>query len=793
MHTPNGTNPNEHDEDIIDAEIITGAEVVDLTALRQRRPGNHPDNRPATRADGGSGEEPDVLGDLSAPVPDSRPDTTPDTAPATGPDSGEDAGEDTGPDTDDDPDADPDTDGGDAETVEAGGRRFGGPVDPSDDGLPPLVRRRRAKDRPPVVPPVLRSVKSAKSAAIVEVKYAGYVTAFHVVRSPWYAAKVAVWAPVGAGRAVSRLLWWATAEEGNWNLRQYAADRNDAETWLRLDRQRQRQTVWRWWVTGFALVAATVAVVVLVTGAVPWWARAVAVAVAVPLAARLGRPVDKPILDRVTQSQTYRKLTAELVRRALMSLGLAGINQAVAKDPHAISFPTEIHRDGPGHLAIVDLPYGVEAAEVIARRGKLASALRLPLDQVWPEQAPGHTGRLALWVGHEPASQMRQPKWPLLAKDARVDVFKAFPVATTPKMDVESAELMFRNWLIGGQPGSGKTFLLRNLVLAAALDPRCEIRGYGLKGVGDFSVVKPVCTEFGEGADDDTLTACAAMIDWLYGECQRRAKRINHYASLGKAPENKVTPELAGLKGSGLHPLVVFIDEIQELFTSPIGKDAKITLEKVIKLGRALGVILVIGTQIPDKDSLPPGITRNVNTRFCMSVADQVANDMILGTSAYKLGLRATVFEPVVQAGWGIVRGLGKPGARRSFYADTADAAKVIARAVQLRTGAGTLPAAPVDRQAETSFDLLADLAQVWPAGEDKAWNETLLPLLSELRPDIYGAWKPETLTAALKPLGVEVGQVGRRVDGKTVNRRGPARDDIHTAITVRERRRAAE
>src|SRR6266699_5710014 len=91
-------------------------------------------------------------------------------------------------------------------------------------------------------------------------------------------------------------------------------------------------------------------------------------------------------------------ISADLVRRALLSVQLAGINQAVAKDPGAISFPVEIHRDGPGHLAIVDLPYGVEAADVIARRGRLASGLRLPLDQVWPEPAPGHTGRLALWV-----------------------------------------------------------------------------------------------------------------------------------------------------------------------------------------------------------------------------------------------------------------------------------------------------------------------------------------------------------------------------------------------------------
>src|SRR5204862_1366614 len=134
---------------------------------------------------------------------------------------------------------------------------------------------------------------------------------------------------------------------------------------------------------------------------------------------------------------------------------LSGINSAVAKDPNAISFPVEIHRDGPGHLAIVDLPYGVEAADVIARRGRLASGLRLPLDQVWPEPAPGHTGRLALWVGHEPASQMRQPAWPLL-RSGTVEVFKTLQFANTPRLDTNMTEMLIRNRLMVVHPGPGQ-------------------------------------------------------------------------------------------------------------------------------------------------------------------------------------------------------------------------------------------------------------------------------------------------------------------------------------------------
>jgi S-DNA-T family DNA segregation ATPase FtsK/SpoIIIE len=544
----------------------------------------------------------------------------------------------------------------------------GRPVDPPDgQDMSTGSRTRR-----PIIPPWLRSRSALRAAMRWAVGQSSYTVAFHTVRVPKYLSKVAVYAPLGGARVLVRVLRWATAEEGNYALRQAAASNADPQTWLRLDLQRQREARWRWAVLSVSVVCALLglAIAATIVPAFWWWFVAVTV---VFLLARAGRPGDKPITDRVMEGAVYRKLTADLVRRALLSVQLGAINSAVSKDPNAITFPVEIHRDGPGHLAIVDLPFGVEAGDVCGRRGRLASGLRLPLDQVWPEPAPGHTGRLALWVGYEPASQMRQPAWPLL-RDGQVDVFKPCPFATDPRMNVIDAELIYRNWLFGGQPGSGKTFALRLLVLVAALDARAEIRGYELKGVGDFAVVEPVCAEYGNGFDDETLARCAAMFDWLYAECERRSKRIAHYARLGKAPENKVTPELASLNGSGLHPLVVFVDEIQELFLSKHGKEAAEVAEKVIKLGRALGVVLLLGTQIPDKDSLPTGITRNINTRFCLSVADQVANDMILGTSAYKLGYRATVFEPGTEAGWGILAGMGKPGARRSFYVDNAHA-----------------------------------------------------------------------------------------------------------------------
>ncbi|MEQ4719374.1 cell division protein FtsK [Nonomuraea sp. B19D2] len=674
----------------------------------------------------------------------------------------------------------------DRESVRDDALTLGPPVDrPDDPGVIP-DRPHTGRGRAPIIPPWMHTPTGRRAMLAWWVKDAGYLVGYHTVRLPKYAAKTLVYAPIGFFSSIARLLRWASAEEGNWALRQAAADRSDPATWLKLDKQRERQARWRWSVLLLVslLTGASVATLLLLDVTVPEWARWALLAMLVPIMAHVGRPEDKRITDRVSHGPRYRKLTAELVRRALLSIGIGAINQAVAKDQHAISFPTDIHRDGPGHLAIVDLPYGVEAADVVARRGRLASAMRLPLDQVWPDVAGGHPGRLALWVGYQPASKMEPPLWPLLERGS-VDVFQPFPFCTTPRLEIVNAELMFRNWLIGGQPGSGKTFAMRLLVLAASLDPRVELRGYELKGVGDFKVVEPVCTEYGNGNNDETRARAAALVKWLYGECERRASRISHYHELGKAPENKVTPELASLKGSDLHPLVVFLNEAQELFQDKTyGKDAGEYCERVIKLGRALGVILLLDTQIPDKDSLPTGITRNINTRMCLSVRDQTANDMILGTSMYKMGYRATVFEPVEEAGWGIVVGLGKTGSRRTFEVNADQSKQVIARAIKARVNAGTMPAPDTQTRVDApAYDLRADLAQIWPAGQDSAWNETLCTLLAELRPDVYRGWRSEQLTAALKPLGVKVHNIGRRIDGKKFTRRGIHRSDLAQAI----------
>ena len=80
----------------------------------------------------------------------------------------------------------------------------------------------------------------------------------------------------------------------------------------------------------------------------------------------------------------FTKLIAEIVREALVALNLRGL-----REPGQLRFVHPgVHRDGPGWLARVNLPAGMEAVKVIANRDGLSSVLRLPVDQVSPAPGP---------------------------------------------------------------------------------------------------------------------------------------------------------------------------------------------------------------------------------------------------------------------------------------------------------------------------------------------------------------------------------------------------------------------
>ncbi|WP_107081763.1 cell division protein FtsK [Streptomyces sp. SBT349] len=655
---------------------------------------------------------------------------------------------------------------------------------------------RRAKRRA-ILPGWVRSGSELKAAAGWAAGYAGHIAAFHAVRSPLYAAKLAARSPQGAAKAIGATGRWLSDAESR-PLRRWAVSEAHTVEYLRLSTQRNNRVRLRALLFVLASVVGIGAAIALYVLA-PTWVSVAAGASVVFALGWVGAPADAPVIHRAVQRPKADKLTSDMVLRALGSLGITAINQAQAKGRDGIAFTAPITRDGPGWRAEGDLPFGVTVTDVIDRRERLASGLRRPLGCVWPEAVPDeHTGRLVLWVGDQDMSKAKQPSWPL-AKTGAVNLFRPVAWGTDQRGRWVDLTLMYIAGIIGAIPRMGKTFLLRLLMLIAALDPRAELHTYDLKGTGDLDPVGDrVSHRHRAGDEEEDIEYILADLRAVRTEMRRRTKVIR---SLPRdlCPESKVTSELADKKELGLHPIVIGADECQVLFEHPKhGAEFEDICTDLVKRGPATGIVLLLATQRPDAKSLPTGISANAGARWSLKVMSQVENDMVLGTSAYKRGVRATMF---AWADKGICYFVGEGSdARivRATFADAVMADTIAMRARAARLLAGNLTGHAAGQQADDTeqgpgYDLLADILTIVPDTEERVWNERVAARLAGLRPEVYTGWRAENITAALKPFGVKATDVaGTTDDGRRTTRRGIVRAHILTAMTERDGNRGA-
>lgn len=670
------------------------------------------------------------------------------------------------------------------------GRLTGQPVDlpgPARRSLGELVAARRDGAREPVLPTWLATPADRRATAAWLAEHGGHLARFHGARLPVYAAKVAVYAPIGAARTATAVTRFVIDAEGR-PVRAHAVDKADPKAYLLLAKERNTRVARRLHATTALSVLAAL-VVALAWWLLPWPVFTLAAVGLVLLFAKAGAPQDKPILGHAVARAEAPRLTSQAIVNALGGLGIAALSQTVAKGRTAELFPGPITRMRTGFMAPVDLPFGVTAAEVAERRAKLASGLRRPIGAVWPERDhDAHEGRLLLYVLDKPMSKMPQPAWPL-TKAGRADIFAPLPYGYDQRGDLVCVPLMYSNLLVGAIPRQGKSFAVRVVVLGAALDPTVELHVHELKGTGDFEGVQGSCHRYASGpADEQTLAEVMASIREVHSYLQPRARTI---AKLGPArcPEKKTTRALADDRGLGLWPVLLVIDEVQELFESDHAAEAEQLLKAIIKRGPALGIMLILATQRPDAKSLPTSITSNMGHRLCLRVGDQQANDMVLGTSAYRIGMNATLFTDA-DLGVGLLRTGGVAATTvRSSYLDAKAADQIGRRAHALRTAAGTLTGTAAGEElapSEDKFTIVVDAIEVWTTagGDDTAWLHTLEQALAEQFPDRYGDLDGSWLGERLRALGITTqAQRKRRVDGEQINRAGIALTDLRHAL----------
>lgn len=553
---------------------------------------------------------------------------------------------------------------------------------------PGYLGRLLAAKRRPVVPVWLKSLAELRTASAWVARHYAHSVGYHALRSPVYALRLTFQAPSGAAKFIGATMRWVADREGE-PVRLAAVRREDAAEYLKLSRQRDGRVRLRTLVAVLAMfigLGSALAIYVLA----PDWLQAVSVGAVTLALGGAGRKADAPVIHKAVELPTAVKLTSDIVLRALGALGIPAINQAQGKGRDGFAFTAPITRDGPGWRAEGDLPYGVTVTDVMDRRERLASGLRRPLGCVWPEAVPDeHTGRLVLWVGDQDMSKTKAPAWPL-AKAGTVDLFKPAAFATDQRGRWVDITLMYIAGVIGAIPRMGKTFLLRLLMLIAALDPRAELHTYDMKGTGDLDPVgDAVAYRHRAGEDEEDFEYALADMREVRGELRRRAKVIR---SLPRdiCPESKVTSELADKPSLGLHPIVIGVDECQKWFEHPkYGAEFEEICTDLVKRGPATGIVLLLATQRPDAKSLPTGISANASARWCLKVMGQLENDMVLGTSSYKRGVRATMFS---WADKGICYFVGEGAdARivRSVFVDAVEAERIALRARAVREKAG--------------------------------------------------------------------------------------------------------
>jgi S-DNA-T family DNA segregation ATPase FtsK/SpoIIIE len=629
------------------------------------------------------------------------------------------------------------------------------------DGAPPAPRKAKFGERAelrPVLPEYMRSRAAFRKHATWHYRRGRHHFLYHLVRLPVRAWNTVRYAALGLLKAgwVQVNWWWCTEQT---YLRMQAVANNDARTWESLHKHAVKRRAFRG-----GVLAAELATLLALTGTVTAFAPLGWVPIALvvlPLLAWFGHPDDKPILTSATVPVAFEQLSYEVIVRALEGLGIGRINQALAKNrAAAIVLIDPIQRDGPGWLARLDLPYGVTAGEVSEKRENLASGLRRQLGTVWPETIhKRHPGALALYVGDEDMSEAEQPPWPL-AKRGTVDMFEPQVFGTDARGRPVTVKLMMASVIIGSIPRMGKSFLLRLLLLVCALDIRSELHLFDLKGTGDLKPLAQVAHAYRSGEEPEDIEYVVADLRKLRVELRRRARVIKGLDEK-RCPENKVTPELSSDPRLGLHPIAIAADECQVLFEhKEHGEELEAICTDFTKRGPALGMQLMLATQRPDAKSIPTGISANAILRMCLKVMGQLENDMVLGTSMYKNGIRATMFSRE-DLGIFYFAGEGRnPVIMHGYGFDMIESKPIAARARMMREAAGRITGYALGEEHDVEVRSIAEDVLLVFRDDAKLYLTTIAGRLRESIPSAYADITPEAVRSQLAGLGATVKKV---------------------------------
>jgi len=233
-------------------------------------------------------------------------------------------------------------------------------------------------------------------------------------------------------------------------------------------------------------------------------------------------------------------------------------------------------------------------------------------------------------------------------------------------------ELIYRNILLAGEPGAGKSVALNNIVAHGALATDCSMWLFDGKQV-ELGLWTDVADVF-VGPD---ITMALRRLRQLQSEMDRR------YAELSRVNRRKIT------KADPVEVILAVIDEIAYYSVTTGTKDQqeefKILLRDIIARGRAAGIVVVAATQRPSADIIPTSLRDLFGYRLAFRCTTDSSSDIVLSVGWAAQGYSAKDIAPEDRGIGLLLAEGGMPRRMKSAYLSDADIYGLVEYARQLR------------------------------------------------------------------------------------------------------------
>ncbi|MEX5712273.1 FtsK/SpoIIIE domain-containing protein [Parafrankia sp. FMc6] len=269
----------------------------------------------------------------------------------------------------------------------------------------------------------------------------------------------------------------------------------------------------------------------------------------------------------------------------------------------------------PAMRMVYDLPGGKTYDELLKKLRPLGSALRRPIEAI-DVQKGEHEGQVDAWIAEVSPYKVPVPPWPWLDR-AEVDLFTE-PVPQGPDLRGRPVRLplLWTAVLVSARPRRGKSFEVRKLALAGALDPYVRLILVNPKQSGDFRPLKQIAYRYVERDAKRTVEILREQVAAMW-----RAYNILADLPVEMAPESKITREIHRNPALDARLTMVVFDEIQIPFEDEEhGEEIAAHLTTLAKVGPAAGFIVIAATQRPDNTVVPIPWRAAIGTRIALQL-----------------------------------------------------------------------------------------------------------------------------------------------------------------------------